>query len=78
MVLKYIKTKFLRALLGVNKATQHTPKKVWKNIPVENFTNKSDINWNLSVKEIDKQLYTKYELTVEEINFIESNVKEME
>lgn len=76
-LLKYIKTKFARAMLGVNKATQHNPKSVWKSIPLQDFTNKSDINWNKSIAEIDQQLYKKYGLTKEEIEFIETHVKEM-
>ena len=33
-MLKYIKTKFLRALLGIKKATQDNPKSVWQYIPI--------------------------------------------
>ena len=77
-LLKYIKSKFLRALLGIKKATQHTPRPVWDTIPVQDFTDKSDIDWSKSVKEIDQQLYRKYALKQDEIGFIESKVKEME
>lgn len=75
---KYIKTKFLRSLLGVKKVTQDNPRGVWCMIPLQNFTNSSDINWDASIKDIDKQLYKKYEFTNEEISFIETNVKEMD
>lgn len=75
--LKYIKTKFARAMLGVKKATQHNPKSTWTYVPLQDFTANSDINWSKSVSEIDKQLYKKYGLTAEEIAFIESKVKEM-
>lgn len=47
-------------------------------IPLQDFTNKSDIDWSKSVAEIDKQLYKKYNLTQEEIDFIEKTVKPME
>ena len=76
-LLKYIKSKFLRALLGAKKATQHSPKSVWELIPLQNFTPSSDIDWSKSVHEIDLQLYRKYGLSSEEIDFIETNVKEM-
>lgn len=76
-VLKYIKTKFARALLGVLKVTQHAHKEVWKMIPLQDFSDKSDIDWSKSVHEIDLQLYRKYGLSSEEIDFIETNVKEM-
>ncbi len=47
-------------------------------IPAQDYSNKSDIDWSKSLDEIDKQLYTKYNLTQEEINFIEQSVKNME
>ena len=76
--LKYIKTKFARAMLGVKKATQHNPKSTWTYVPLQDFTANSDIDWNKSVSEIDKQLYKKYGLSKDEIEFIESKVKSME
>lgn len=76
---KYIKTKFLRLMLGTKKVTQgNKSAKVWENVPLQNFSNSSDINWAKSVGEVDQQLYKKYRLTSEEIDFIETNVKEME
>ena len=75
---KYYKTKFFRALLGVKKATQHSPSQVWRTIPLQNFTPNSDIEWSKSVAGIDRQLYAKYGLDDEEIDFIESHVKEMD
>ena len=75
--MKYIKTKFARAMLGVLKVTQHNPKSTWKYVPLQDFTANSDIDWSKSVAEIDKQLYKKYGLTTEEIDFIEGKVKEM-
>ena len=74
---KYIKTKFARTLLSVLKVTQNGNKPVWKMIPLQNFTSSSDINWTVPIKAIDQQLYKKYGLTEEEIQFIESHVKEM-
>ena len=38
----------------------------------------SDIDWSETVAEIDQQLYRKYGLTEEELNFIETKVKSME
>lgn len=76
---KYLKTKFARALLGIMKTTQNNQSKVvWSKIPIQNFTRSSDINWSVSIAEIDKQLYKKYNLSKEEIDFIETKVKEME
>ena len=74
---KYINTKFARAMLGVNKATQHSSKSVWVNVPLQDFTAGSDIDWSKPISEIDQQLYRKYGLDEAEISFIETNVKEM-
>lgn len=77
-VINYIKTKFARALFGILKRTQaNTPGK-WEWVPLQDFTNASDINWSKSIHEIDLQLYRKYGLSTEEVAFIEANVKEME
>ena len=75
--LKYIKTKFLRVLLGVLKITQDNNREVWRMIPLQDFTDKSDIDWSKSISEIDQQLYKKYGLDDDETEFIESHVKEM-
>ena len=77
-MISYIKTKFFRALVGIKKQTQHTTQKVYQYVPLQDFTSKSDIDWSKSIPEIDKQLYKKYDLSNEEIDFIERNVKEME
>ena len=76
--IKYLKTKFCRAMLGVLKVTQDNDREVWRMVPLQDFSDTSDVNWNTSIKNIDKQLYKKYGLSDEEINFIETNVKEME
>lgn len=46
-------------------------------IPLQDFTDKSDIDWSKSISEIDQQLYKKYGLVDDETEFIESHVKEM-
>jgi hypothetical protein len=76
--LKYVRSKFARALLGVLKVTQHNTSEKWKYVPLQNFTAESDIDWSRSISEIDQQLYKKYGLDETEIEFIESHVKEME
>lgn len=77
-LLKFIKTKFARALLGVLKTTQHNSNACWKLVPLQDFTPNSDIDWTKSTLEIDQQLYTKYGLDESEMQFIETHVKEME
>ena len=76
--LKYIKTKFARTMLGTLKVTQDNPKPTWANVPLQDFTSASDIDWTQTIPDIDKQLYKKYNLSPEEIAFIESKIKAME
>lgn len=74
---KYIKTKFARVMLGILKITQDNTAEKWKYVPLQDFTSNSDIDWTKSIHEIDEQLYKKYNLSEEEIEFIETKVKEM-
>lgn len=74
---KYILSKFARCLLGTLKVTQINSKNTWNNVPLQDFTPNSDINWSASIRDIDQQLYKKYGLSQQEIDFIESHVKEM-
>lgn len=76
-LLKYILSKFCRVLLGILKVTQGNKPETWEFVPLQDFTSKSDIDWSKSIAQIDQQLYRKYGLTDEEINFIETHVKEM-
>ena len=74
-VTTYLKTKFLRYLVSILKKTQNGPKKVYQFVPMQDFTNQSDIDWNKNVEDIDKQLYKKYKLNEEEIKYIENKIK---
>ena len=74
---KYIKTKTARTLMGALKVTQNIAKPIWQFVPLQDFTPNSDIDWSQSIADIDRQLYAKYDLDDEEIEFIESHVKEM-
>ena len=76
--LKYVKSKFARTMLGVLKVTQHNPAAKWKYVPLQDFTSKSDIDWTQSIKSIDQQLYKKYGLEQNEIDFIEDKVQAMD
>ena len=76
-LLKYIKGKFSRLLLGILKVTQDNKKKVWKYVPIQDFTTDSDIDWSKTISEIDQQLYKKYKLSKEEIEFVEKMIKPM-
>lgn len=73
----YFKTKFFRTLLGIRKQTQDTKRSTYAFVPLQDFTPSSDIDWSLPVPQIDEQLYAKYGLSDDEIDFIESHVKAM-
>ncbi len=74
---KYFKTKIARFLHGIAKSNQNGTSKTYKYVPLQDFTENSDIDWSKSISDIDQQLYTKYELTEEKISFIESMIKPM-
>ena len=76
--MKYLKSKFARALLGTLKVTQTNPITVWRNVPLQDFSSSSDIDWSKSIPDIDSQLYSKYGLSDDEIAFIEENVQSMD
>lgn len=77
-IIKYIKTKLFRYLVSMLKNTQNGPRGVYRLVPLQDFTEKSNIDWSKSIAEIDKLLYAKYGLSEDEINFIETHVKAME
>lgn len=76
-LLKYIKTKFVRALLNIIKITQDNTVAKWRLVPNQDFTSNSDIDWSKSISELDQQLYKKYRLLDDEVNFIETKVQAM-
>ena len=67
-VMSYMKTKFFRFLVLLKKNTQHATKGVYRYVPEQDFSKP----WT------DIELYAKYNLTEEEISFIESMIKPME
>ena len=66
-VISYIKTRFFRFFVLLKKNTQHAAKGVYELVPIQNF----DEPWS------DEKLFKKYELTKEEIDFIESMIRPM-
>lgn len=76
-VKKYIATKFVRALLGVLKTTHHLTPETWKYVPQQDFGETSDVDWSLSVDDVNDFLCKKYQLTSEEILFINEKVQAM-
>jgi len=67
-VISYTQTKFFHFMLALVKITQNTMKKAYSFVPLQDFTEP----WT------DEKLYAKYDLTANEIAFIESMVRPME
>ena len=57
--------------------TQDATKSTYTWVPLQDFTTNSDIDWSKSIPKIDEQLYKKYQLSAEEVAFIESMIKPM-
>lgn len=74
----YIKTQFVRFLLGSILITQNIVRDKFRFVPLQDFTENSDIDWSKSIAEIDQQLYKKYNLDQTEIDFIGKMIKPME
>ena len=72
---KYIQTRFTRFLLMLAVSSINLSPDKFQFIPLQDFTEKSDIDWNRTIFEIDQQFYRKYKLSDEEIYFIEKMVK---
>ena len=76
-MVQYLKTRFVRFMHSLAKASQHATSKTYRFVPLQDFTEQSDIDWSKSAGEIDQQLYAKYGLSEEEIAFIEGTIKAM-
>lgn len=59
------------------KASQDATAKTYRFVPLQDFTENSDIDWSKLIPEIDAQLYKKYGLSADEINFIEKMIRPM-
>lgn len=66
-IISYIKTRFFRYLVSIKKKTQNGPRGVYQFVPMQDFSKP----WT------DEELYNKYGLTQDEIDFIESMIKPM-
>lgn len=74
----YLKTKFARCLHCAAKISQHGTAKTYRFVPLQDFTEHSDIDWSQPIDKIDQQLFDKYHLLPEEQEFIKKIIKPME
>lgn len=67
-VMTYIQTKFFHFLMGLKKVTQDATAKVYQFVPMQDFSR----SWT------DEELYKKYNLSIDEVEYIEKSVRELE
>lgn len=67
-IMSYIQTKFFHFMVTLKKNTQHTTKGTYEFVPLQDFNEK----WT------DEKLYKKYNLSKDEINYIEQMIRPME
>lgn len=66
-IISYIRTRFFRFLVSIKKKTQHGDKEVYQLVPLQDWSKP----WT------DEELYAKYNLSPDEIAYIESMIKPM-
>ena len=68
---KYLMTKFARALLYMNKTSQHSTT-AWGAIPVQDY---SESWWGESISSIDNHLFKKYNIPTSVKKYVEDNIQ---
>lgn len=74
---KYLRTKFVRALVRANTTTSTLTDSSFKFVPAIETYSDIDIDWSKSIAEIDEQLYKIFKLSKEDIDWIEKNIASM-
>lgn len=81
---KYLSSKLVRLLILNRRIGVNANRDAYSFVPVPDLRNYQDqvgqykVDWSKSVADIDKQLYEKYGLSQEEIEYIENTIKPME
>ena len=73
--LNYLKTKFFRLLCQVTIVSPDVSARTFELVPQQDFTSSSDINWDVEVDDLDEQLFRKYNLAANEIEFVKKQIK---
>lgn len=72
----YLQTRFVRYLMLQTITSQDLSPEKFAFVPIQDFTNNSDIAWTTSdIDNIDRQLYKKYGITDDEVGDVESIIK---
>lgn len=72
--LKYLKTKFLRALVASIKTTPQATSSFYRFVPLQDFTSNSPIPWDVELEKLDDYLFELYNLSDEIISYIKENI----
>ena len=67
-IISYMRTRFFRYMVSIKKKTQDNPRDIFQFVPIQDWSQ----YWS------DGELYEKYNLSKEEIAFIENRIKPME
>lgn len=74
--LKYLTTRFARTCIMFNKVSQNIKTaKIWQDVPMQDFTENSDVPWDKSLDEIDEYFFDYYGLTEDERAAIHANIR---
>ena len=68
---KYLMTKFARAMLFVNKTSQHSTT-AWGDVPMQDY---SEPWWDKSIAEIDEELFKKYNVPKDIADYVKANIQ---
>lgn len=73
----YLKTKFARFLHAKAKVSQHGTKSTYRFLPQVDVSVDSPIDWQVSLEQLDEQLFDVYGLSQEDRAYIRSSIKSM-
>ena len=71
-VLSYLRTKFFRALLMMNKNSRHASNESFVAIPAQDF---SEPWWNETIAQIDEHLFDKYNVPEDIRDYVRKNIQ---
>ena len=75
---KYLKTKFARFLILQAASSIMITRNSFLFVPKLDFSDNGEIDWSTNINKIDNQLFSLFNLSDEEIRYINSSIKEME
>lgn len=74
-LIKYLQTDLVIYLISSLQASLNITASNFRLVPDQNFASNSDIDWNSNMSDLNKQLYKKYNISNDEINYIKESIK---